>query len=202
MPGMPWSDREIEILEKHMKKDVERFGLQWINEVVDDLASQGYNRTFKAIHQRIKTLYGYRTHPSNHYLKHCVILSKLIEQDPPMFSGKRGEKERYAQEKAALAQAKLIEEGIDMPLHKLAISARTMITGNKIEKRKKSKWIYNRQYTQDHIDTAHWMYARYAAMYPREKREKIIELVSNDMNFPVERMEEILSYPPRRVVGE
>ena len=202
MPGMPWSDREIEILEKHMKKDVERFGLQWINEVVDDLASQGYNRTFKAIHQRIKTLYGYRTHPSNHYLKHCVILSKLIEQDPPMFSGKRGEKERYAQEKAALAQAKLIEEGIDMPLHKLAISARTMITGNKIEKRKKSKWIYNRKYTQDHIDTAHWMYARYAAMYPREKREKIIELVSNDMNFPVERMEEILSYPPRRVVGE
>ena len=212
MPGMPWSDREIEILEKHMKKDVERFGLQWINEVVVDLASQGYNRTFKAIHQRIKTLYGYRTHPSNHYLKHCVILRKLIEQDPPMFSGKRGEKERYAQEKAALAQAKLIEEGIDMPLHKLAISARTMITGNKIEKRKKSKWIYkgqisnpispNRQYTQDHIDTAHWMYARYAAMYPREKREKIIELVSNDMNFPVERMEEILSHPPRMVAGE
>lgn len=50
MPGMPWSDKEIEILEKHMKKDVERVGLQWINEVVDDLASQGYNRTFKAIH--------------------------------------------------------------------------------------------------------------------------------------------------------
>ena len=130
MPGMPWSDKEIEILEKHMKKDVERVGLQWINEVVDDLASQGYNR-------RIKTLYGYRTHPSNHYLKHCVILRELIEQDPPAFSGKRGEKEQYAQEKAALAQAKLIEEGIDMPLHKLAISARTMITGNKIEKKKK-----------------------------------------------------------------
>lgn len=212
MPGMPWSEKEIEILDAHMKKDVERVGLQWINEVVDDLASQGYNRTFKAIHQRIKTLYGYRTHPSNHYLKHCVILRELIEQDPPAFSGKRGEKEQYAQEKAALAQAKLIEEGIDMPLHKLAISARTMITGNKIEKRKKSKWIYkgqisnpispNRQYTQDHIDTAHWMYARYAAMYPREKREKIIELVSNDMNFLPERMEEILSHQPRKVVGE
>lgn len=59
-----------------------------------------------------------------------------------------------------------------------------------------------RPYDQSHIDTAHWMYARYAAMYPREKREKIIELVSNDMNFLPERMEEILSHQPRKVVGE
>ena len=46
------------------------------------------------------------------------------------------------------------------------------------------------------------MYARYATMYKDMSREKIIKVVAGDMNFLVERMEEILSHPPRMVVGE
>lgn len=140
MPGMPWSELELAILESHLSESNKTF-----DKMVDDIAHEmelfGCNRSVVAIKGKIRSEYNYRT-----------------------------KKKTQVNKTSSLRRVPLTS-----PL---------------------------RPYDQSHIDTAHWMYARYAAMYPREKREKIIELVSNDMNFPVERMEEILSHPPRMVVGE
>lgn len=140
MPGMPWSELELAILESHLSESNKSF-----DKIVDDIALEmelfGCNRSVIAIKGKIRSEYNYRT-----------------------------KKKTQVNKTSSLRRVPLTS-----PF---------------------------RPYDQSHIDTAHWMYARYATMYKDMSREKIIKVVAGDMNFPVERMEEILSHPPRMVVGE
>ena len=142
MPGLPWSELELAILESHLSEaDKDKS----FNKIVDDIALEleffGINRSAIAIKCKIKNEYNYMTKKKAPVNK--VFPLKRVPSTSPF-----------------------------------------------------------RPYDQSHIDTAHWMYERYRRIYPKSPEERIVELVSQDMNFTPERMEEILSHPPRKVVGE
>ena len=58
-----------------------------------------------------------------------------------------------------------------------------------------------RDYTQDHVDTAHWLYRRYYQITHMD-HEELVNKVAQDMNFTSERLKEMLSKPEREVVEE
>lgn len=208
MPGMHWSEKEIEILEKHMRANINTPGTSWLYDIIDELKLHGYTRSIGAIRNRLIVSYGF--YIIREYPRTTTIIGELIKQYPR--DNSNDEKLRdYIKRILVLAKQQLDVEGVCYEEKSLINSIRsceyTMRCPKKTARKKCFRLVENntspfRKYNQGHVDTAHWMYARYAAMYPREKRERIIELVSNDMNFLPERMEQILSYPPRRVVGE
>lgn len=68
--------------------------------------------------------------------------------------------------------------------------------------KKRCRKVEERKYNQLHVDTAHWFYQRYEREFKNVNSEELIAKVAQEMNFTTERMKEILSYPPRKVVGE
>lgn len=57
-----------------------------------------------------------------------------------------------------------------------------------------------RPYNQLHVDTAHWLYKRYKERYKKATHVQLICVVAREMNFTEEKMIDILSYPPRKLV--